>query len=258
MKMTQTVKTLQERFRHLRMTETSNELPALLRNAEKNSWTYQEFLDEILRYELKRREEKNIEKRIRLAKFPYYKLLSEFNVEEQQSLSMRQLKQLTEFNWLEEQYNIIFLGPPGSGKTHLSIGLGIEAIHKGYKVAFSTMGELVQLLKTEEYIRRSQVQLKRLRDSDLVIIDDLMYMAMDQREANLFFHLINHLYERSSIILTSNKSPEEWAELIGDKGITTAILDRLLHRVEVIQLNENDSWRLKHRRTIFDSKSVQK
>jgi DNA replication protein DnaC len=113
------------------------------------------------------------------------------------------------------------------------------------------MGELVQLLKTEEFIRKSQTELKRLREADLVIIDDLMYMAMDQREANLFFHLVNHLYERSSIILTSNKGPEEWVELMGDQGITTAILDRLLHRVEVIQLNENDSWRLKNRTTIF-------
>jgi DNA replication protein DnaC len=148
-------------------------------------------------------------------------------------------------------------GPPGAGKTHIGIGLGVEAIHKGYKVAFSSMGELVHLLKTEEYIRKSQMQLKRIKESDLVIIDDLMYLAMDQREANLFFHLINHLYERSSIILTSNKGPEEWVELMGDQGITTAILDRLLHRVEVIQLNENDSYRLKHRFTIFEKESVQ-
>jgi DNA replication protein DnaC len=84
-----------------------------------------------------------------------------------------------------------------------------------------------------------------------------MYLAMDQREANLFFHLINHLYERSSIILTFNKGPEEWVELMGDQGITTAILDRLLHRVEVIQLNENDSYRLKYRFTIFEKESVQ-
>ena len=80
---------------------------------------------------------------------------------------------------------------------------------------------------------------------------------MDQREANLFFHLINHLYERSSIILTSNKEPEQWGELMGDQGITTAILDRLLHRVEVIQLNDNDSYRIKHRTTIFGKESVQ-
>ncbi len=112
------------------------------------------------------------------------------------------------------------------------------------------MGELIQLLKTQEFTHKSQVQMKRLRASDLVIIDDLMYMAMDQREANLFFQLINHLYERSSIILTSNKSPEEWSHLMGDQGITTAILDRLLHRVEVIHM-DRDSYRMKNRKSLF-------
>ncbi|MDR4887984.1 IS21-like element helper ATPase IstB [Fredinandcohnia sp. QZ13] len=255
--MTSTVQLLQEHFRHLRMAETADELPVLLRKAEKSSWTYQEFLQELLMYEVKKREEKNVEKRLKWAKFPYVKTLDEFNIEEQTSLSTRQLSQLSELNWLEQQYNLILLGPPGSGKTHISIGLGIEAIQSGYKVAFSTMGELVHLLKTEEYIRKSQIQLKRIKDSDMVIIDDLMYMAMDQREANLLFHLINFLYERSSIILTSNKGPEEWGELIGDQGITTAILDRILHRVEVIQLNGNDSYRIKHRSTIFGKESVQ-
>jgi DNA replication protein DnaC len=255
--MTSTVHLLQEQFRHLRMVETADELPALLRNAEKASWTYQEFLQELLTHEMKKREEKSIEKRLKWAKFPYLKTLNDFNVDEQISLTTRQINQLRELNWLEQQYNLILLGPPGSGKTHISIGLGIEAIQKGFKVAFSTMGELTHLLKTEEYIRKSQTQLKRIREADLVIIDDLMYMAMDQREANLFFHLINHLYERSSIILTSNKGPEEWGELMGDQGITTAILDRLLHRVEVIQLNDNDSYRIKHRTTIFDMESVQ-
>jgi DNA replication protein DnaC len=255
--MTTTVHILQEQLRHLRMTETASELPVLLSNAVTMSWTYQEFMQEILTFEVKRREEKNVEKRLKLARFPYYKTLDEFNIEEQESLSKRQISQLRELNWLDQQYNLILLGPPGAGKTHIGIGLGVEAIQKGYKVAFSSMGELVHLLKTEEYIRKSQMQLKRLKESDLVIIDDLMYLAMDQREANLFFHLINHLYERSSIILTSNKGPEEWVELMGDQGITTAILDRLLHRVEVIQLNENDSYRLKHRFTIFGGENVQ-
>jgi DNA replication protein DnaC len=249
--MTSTVQVLQEQLRHLRMTETANELPIILRETEKNSLTYQEFLQKLLMHELKRREEKNVEKRMKWAKFPYHKTLDEFNIEEQECLTLRQLNQLRELNWLEQQFNLILLGPPGSGKTHTSIGLGIEAIQKGYKVAFTTMGELVHLLKTEEFIQKSQIQIKRLKESDLVIIDDLMYMAMDQREANLFFHLINYLYERTSIILTSNKGPEQWVELMGDQGITTAILDRLLHRVEVIPLNENDSWRLKNRSTIF-------
>src|SRR5699024_217310 len=112
------------------------------------------------------------------------------------------------------------------------------------------------LLKTEDYLRKSQLQMKKIRGADLIIIDDLMYMAMDQNEANLFFHLVNHLYERSAVILTSNKGPEEWGELLGDQGITTAILDRLLHRSEVLHL-DGESHRIKHRKTLFQAKSVQ-
>lgn len=96
------------------------------------------------------------------------------------------------------------------------------------------MGDLVHALKTQEITRKSQIRIKRILDSDLVIIDDLMFMAMDPREANLFFHLINQLYDHASIILTSNKGPEEWGELLGDPGITTAILDRIIHRAEVV------------------------
>lgn len=155
-----------------------------------------------------------------------------------------------EIHQLYKQYNLILLGPPGVGKTFLAVGLGIEAIQRGFQVYFVTMGELIQLLKTQEFAHKSQVQMKRLQASDLIIIDDLMYMTMDQREANLFFQLINHLYERSSIILTSNKSPEQWSELMGDQGITTAVLDCLLHRVEVIHMN-GDSYRMKNRQHLF-------
>lgn len=254
--MSYSVESLQSLFQQFRMTETSKELPNFLRKAEAHSWTYQEFLNELLNYEASRREEKMIERNLKWAKFPYQKDLDEFDLQEQRSLSARQLKQLRELSWLEQSFNLIFLGPPGVGKTHLSIGLGLAAIQNGYRASFVSMGELVPLLKTEEYLRKSQIQLNRIRKADLIIIDDLMYMAMDQHEANLFFHLINHLYERSSIILTSNKGPEDWGELLGDQGITTAILDRLLHRSEVIHL-DGDSHRIKYRESVFQSKSVQ-
>ena len=250
------VEGLQQQLKNLRIVETSKELPSLLRKAELHSWTYQEFLREMLTFEEQRREEKMIEKHLKWAAFPFQKNIDEFDIKELPSLSERQLKQLKELNWLDEAFNLIFLGPPGVGKTHLAIGLGLEAIHKGQRVSFITMGDLVSILKSEDYLRKSQLKLKRIREADLIIIDDLMYMAMDQHEANLFFHLINHLYERSSIILTSNKGPEEWGELLGDQGITTAILDRLLHRSEVVHLN-GASHRIKYRQPLFQEKSVQ-
>ena len=245
----------QERLKTLRMSESAQYLPTLVKEAEMHDKSYLGFLNSILEYEQKRREEKLLERRLKWAAFPSHKTLDEFNLDEQQSLSRKQLNQLKELTWIEQLYNIIFLGPPGVGKTHLAIGLGLEAIHQGYKVMFISMGDLVHTLKTEEISRKSKTRMKRIRDANLLIIDDLMFMAMDQHEANLFFHLINDLYNKSSIILTSNKAPKDWGELLGDPAITTAILDRIIHRAEIIHLN-GDSYRMKHRTSIFESSKV--
>ena len=222
-----------------------------MKEAEESECSYLTFLTHLLEYEKKRREEKQLEKRLKWATFPFHKTLDEFDLKEQQSLSKKHMNQLKEMIWLEQMYNIIFLGPPGVGKTHLAVGLGLEALYQGYKVMFITMGELIQTLKTEEISRKSQTKLKRIRKADLVIIDDLMFMAINQNEANLFFHLINDLYNNASIILTSNKAPKEWGELLGDPAMTTALLDRILHRAEIIHLN-GDSYRMKYRSTIFN------
>lgn len=246
---------LQALLRSLRLAETSEHLPVLLKRAKEHEQSYPDFLLDVMTYEQKRREEKLVEKRMKWATFPVIRSLEDFSLKEQPSLKQKQFNQLADLSWLDQLFNILLLGPTGTGKTHLAIGLGMKAVQEGYQVTFISMGELIHVLKTEEITRKSQIRLKRLRKSQLVIIDDLMFMAMDQREANLFFHLINELYNQSSIILTSNKGPSEWGELLGDPAITAAILDRIVHRAEVISLN-GDSHRLKHRITIFGSKTV--
>src|SRR5690625_4686435 len=249
------LKRLQETLKSLRLGETANQLPVLLETAEKNDDTYAGFLMNVMSYEQQRREEKKIERHLKWATLPFNKTLEQFDLTEQQSLSKKQFNQLKELLWIEQLYNLILLGPPGVGKTHLAVGLGIKAIYQGYKVIFTSMGELIHTLKTEEITRKSQTRMKRIRNADLVIIDDLMFIAMNQNEANLFFHLINELYNNASIILTSNKAPKEWGELLGDPAITTAILDRIMHRAEIIHLND-DSYRMKHRTSIFEGESV--
>jgi DNA replication protein DnaC len=234
----------------LNLTEAAHILEESLLDAQTKDWSYGQFLHQILRHELRRREEKQRSKRLKWAAFPFVKSLDEFRLEEQQSLSKRHMEQLREMLWLEHTYNLILLGPPGVGKTHLSVGLGMEALERGYRVSFVSMDNLVHLMKTQEIARTSQTRMKRILQSDLVIIDDLMFMAMDKSESNLFFQFVNRLYGQTSIILTSNKGPEDWGELLGDPAITTAILDRILHKSEVIKL-DGDSFRLKHRETIF-------
>jgi DNA replication protein DnaC len=151
---------LQQQLRSLRLSESANYLPSLIKQAESEDWTYQVFLNHLTNYEQKRREEKLIERRLKWASFPFYKTLDDYNLNEQQSISKKQMNQLKEFTWLDQLYNLILLGPPGVGKTHLATGLGIEAIYSGYKVSFISMGELIHTLKTEEFTRKSQTSVK--------------------------------------------------------------------------------------------------
>ncbi|GCL74909.1 ATP-binding protein [Paenibacillus naphthalenovorans] len=249
--MKEPVAELKQTLKILNLTEAAQIIDQSLMEAEQAQWTCREFLERLLHYEIVRREEKQLARRYKWASFPELKTLDEYRLEEQPSLSKRQFQQLRELLWLEQNYNLILLGPPGVGKTHLAIGLGIE-VKNGRKVSFVTMDTLIHLLKTQLISRSSQYKVKRLLHSDLVILDDLMFMAMDRNEANMFFQFINKLYGQTSIILTSNKGPEDWGELLGDQAITTAILDRILHKSEVIQLN-GDSYRLKYRQTIFQN-----
>lgn len=249
---------LQEKCRTLRLAETAKELPTLLRNAEAESWTYHEFIHKLLSHELNCRERKSIDRNMKWADFPYHKTLKECDLKEQHAIGERQFKLLKELEWVTENFTLILMGPPGAGKTHLAVGLGIHAINQGYQVAFISMAELIYVLKTREYTSKSRTRYKWITSSNLVIIDDVMYMTIDPKEASLFFQFIYELYDNVAFILTSNKGPNEWGKFLGDPTLTTVILDRLLHRSEIISFSEeDDSLRMKYRKTLFFEISVQ-
>ena len=144
----------------------------------------------------------------------------------------------------------MFLGPTGLGKTRLSIGLGVKAVEAGYNVSFVSLDELMRLLKTSEISTRSARRVKTIKNSDLVILDEVGFLPISRQDANKLYEFVNTLYLKTSIILTSNKNFEEWSEFLGDSIITAAILDRLAHQCEIFSL-DGPSYRLENRRTIF-------
>lgn len=181
--MSTTIDCVKTMLKKVNLHNAAGQIEEILITPLNQSISYEKFLEELLLCEIKGREEKRFERRLRHASFPEYKTVEQFDLNEQPSLSKRQFNQLKELSWIEQGYNLILLGPTGVGKTMLSIGLGIHAINNGYKVHFTTMNDLVYILKTQEIIRTSKARYKRIVESDLVIIDDLMFMAMEKHEA---------------------------------------------------------------------------
>lgn len=169
-----------------------------------------ELLERILRIELEARKDKSRVKRLKQAGFPYIATINDFDFGFQTSVPKKHLVKLMDMCWLEQAYNVMFLGPPGVGKTHLAVGLGMAAIDAGYHVVFVTLEELIKYLKTENISVTSKKRLKRIVSASLVIIDEVGFMPVSREEANLFFQLVSQLYQQTSVIVTSNKGFEEW------------------------------------------------
>jgi DNA replication protein DnaC len=222
-----------------------NRLDDALGEAEKAEESYISFLERLLYSELNYRVDRRYQRNMAGAHFPVRKDTESFEFEKVNGITKKEVSTLLDFQWMDNRHNVLLFGPPGLGKTHLAVGIGIKAVEKGYIVCFERMSTLIKLLKTADIQRSSVFRLNRIMKSNLIIIDEIGYTPIEKKEANLFFNLISEMYEKTSVLITSNKGFQDWAEMMGDPIMTTALLDRLLHHSNIFNLN-GKSYRIQN------------
>jgi DNA replication protein DnaC len=219
--------------------------PLLAEDAAKNNQSYTEFLERVLRSEAEAADSRATDMIMKTASFPFVRTLEDFDFAFQASVSRKQVRELASCAFIERRENLIFLGPPGVGKSHLAVALGLEAAKRRLKVKFTTCADMVASLAQATRAGTYTTRLRTYVRPSLLIIDEIGFLPLGADDANLLFHVISHRYERGSIILTSNKSYGEWAEIFsGDAVIASAILDRLLHHSTTIAIR-GQSYRLR-------------
>lgn len=248
------LQTLRLQTSQLKLELTAGRLEELLQQAQQEQPSYMEWLLRITQDEVEHRRTKATSCRLKQAALPLNYNLDGFDFAHQNGISIQHLKQLRELLWLEQNYNLILMGPSGVGKTYIAAGLAYDAIQAGYTALFRTMQQITDTLKLQHMTRSAKAEYLRITKAHLLVIDDMMMFPVEKAEATQLFHLINHLHEQSSIIVTTNKSPKQWAEVLQDEVLATAMLDRLLYRCEVISL-QGQSYRMANRKTIFEQEN---
>lgn len=231
----------------LKMDHLDAQLDAVCELAAERELDYKSFLARALATEWQGRHRRGIETRLRQARFPWVKTLEQFDFDFQPSLDRRQMRELAGLSFVERAHNTVILGPPGVGKTHLAVALGVKAVEAGYTVRFLTLETLMTRLLRAKNENRLERSLQQLAYPKLLIIDEIGYLPLSRDEASLFFRLVVRRYERASLIVTSNKSFIDWGEVFNDHVLATAILDRLLHHATTLNI-KGESYRLKEKR----------